>query len=272
MKQPAPMPGDYGQYGQKQAAPMPGDTSYGGYAQPPPAYSSNIGAQPASIPMGIQPATCKNCGTSFGVPEGAQSVSCPNCGTVHDQSGNVTINVTNNVNNYYPAQQPAPVATAAIAVSTPPPVAGVPMGVVYPAPVEVGDGPLSGYAPDQSKGLGHCCDVPCCGLQGERCCCNQYLFFTLCRQARHNGDGVCDSTVGHWCFYVWCYPFHIILDIIMAVLSPIVFTITFLWCFFTFFLCCCEHKEGPLVTACYLTSRSLSLSVFLMCVACCIAS
>jgi len=250
------MPGDYG-YGEKQAAPMPGD--YGNTS--PPAYSNNMASGPAAVPMGVMAVSCKRCGTSFGIPEGAQSVSCPHCQSVHDQNGNVSINVTNNVNHYYgggspPMQQPQPYPVS-------------PAAPVYPAPIIVKDGPLEGYAPDQQPGVGHCCD--CGHFQGALCCCNAYLFFTLCRQSRNFADdGVCDSKIGHYCFYTWCYPMHVICDIIMAILSPVVFLTIFLWCTITYFCCCCEHKGGPLSTACWLTSRSLTTSAFVLCMACCV--
>lgn len=255
----------------KQAAEMPtgwgGDTPTG--YDSPPAYSSNA-APPSPVPLGIVAVNCKKCGTHFGMPEGAQSVSCPGCQTVHDPSGNVVINVTNNIHHHYAAQGGG---GNAVAVAESP--AGFPIGpgnynpnspnAAYP--VEVPSGPLAGYAPDNEGGLGHCCD--CGEFKGEKCCCNSYFFFTLCRQPRTYSDGVCDSTVGHWCFYVWCYPLHIICDILMFLLSPFVFLITFVWCAVTYLFCCCEHKGGPLVTACYVTHRSLTMSVFLMCFACC---
>jgi len=271
MKQAAPMPGGYGDdSGSKSAAPMPGG-SYGntGYDTPP-AYSSNQ-APVSSVPLGIVAVNCKKCGTHFGMPEGAQSVSCPGCQAVHDPAGNIVITVTNNIHHHYAAQGGAvAVAEGNSANSVP----GFPVGpnnynpnVAYPVPVEIASGPLKGYAPDHDGGLGHCCD--CGEFKGEKCCTNSYFFFTLCRQARTFSDGVCDSTVGHWCFYIWCYPFHVICDIIMFLLSPFVFLITFVWCAVTYLFCCCEHKGGPLATACYITSRSLTLSVFLMCFACC---
>jgi len=271
-KQAAPMPGDYG----KQAAPMPSDYGNTGYQQPPPAYSNNVGN--GGVPLGIVAVTCKQCGTQCGVPDGAQSVSCPGCQAVHDSAGNVVINVTNNVHHHYAGQGGG---GNAVAVSAAPAqsnsVPGFPVGpnnyspngVAYPAPVPIAGGPLSGYAPDKQAGLGHCCDLGCCELKGDRCCANNYFFFTLCRQSRTYDDGFCDSNVGHWCFYVWCYPFHIICDIIMAIFSPFVFLLVFWWCVVTFFCCCCEHKEGPLVTACYITSRSLNTSLFVLCLACC---
>jgi len=269
-KQAAPMPGDYGAYGQKTAAPMPTDYGNGGYDAPP-AYSSNASPQPAGVPAGIVAVNCKKCGTHFGMPEGAQSVSCPGCQAVHDPAGNVVITVTNNIHHHYAAApQAAPAAVAVVDSNNA--VPGFPVGPnnfnpAYPAPMEIAGGPLAGYAPDHQGGLGHCCD--CGEFKGDRCCMNNYFFFTLCRQARTYSDGVCDSTVGHWCFYIWCYPFHVICDIIMALVSPFLFLFTFIWCSVTYLFCCCEHKGGPLNTACYLTSRSLTLSVFLMCFACC---
>jgi len=269
MKQAAPMPGDYGNtgaYGQT-GAPY---GSPGGYDAPP-AYSSNVSSQPAAsagVPLGITAVTCKQCGTHFGVPDGAQSVSCPGCQAVHDPAGNVVITVTNNIHHHYAGGQPGAVVAVAGSNNVPAPVPVVPANYnpPYPAPVEIASGPLAGYAPDQQGGLGHCCD--CGEFKGDRCCCNQYFFFTLCRQARTYSDGVCDSTVGHWCFYIWCYPLHVICDFLMAILSPFIFTITFIWCAITYLFCCCEHKGGPLGMACWITSRSLTLSVFLLCIAC----
>jgi len=224
MKQAAPMPDDYGNgYGQKSAAPMPdyGNTGY----DTPPAYSSSQSPQ-SSVPLGIVAVNCKQCGTHFGMPEGAQSVSCPGCQAVHDPSGNIVINVTNNIHHHYAGQQGGAVAVAEGHSANN--VPGFPVGpnnynpnVPYPVPVEIAKGPLAGYAPDQEGGLGHCCD--CGDFKGDKCCANSYFFFTLCRQARTYTDGVCDSTVGHWCFYVWCYPFHVICDIIMFLFSPIIF-------------------------------------------------
>jgi len=274
-KEAAPMPGDYG----KQAAPMPGDYGNTGYGSPP-AYSSNMGGGgPAPVPLGIVAVTCKQCGTHFGVPEGAQSVSCPGCQAVHDSTGNVVINVTHNIHHHYAGQA---AGGNAVAVSSSPNQAnsmpGYPVGpgnynpnaANYPTPVVVPDGQLAGYAPDKQSGLGHCCDLGCCDLKGDKCCANNYFFFTLCRQARtYEADGVCDSNIGHWCFYVWCYPFHVVCDILMAILSPFMFLICFIWCVVTFFCCCCEHKDGPLNTACYITSRSLNTSLFVLCLACC---
>jgi hypothetical protein len=263
MKQAAPMPGDYGNSGYgKSAAPMPSNT-YGNTYDAPPAYSSNMppaqDSSSSSIPAGIVAVQCKQCGTHFGMPHGAQSVSCPGCQAVHDPAGNVVITVTNNIHHHYaqPQGPPAGIVVAEVPAAT---------QVAYPA-VEVASGPLAGYAPDQEKGLGHCCD--CGEFQGEKCCANNYFFFTLCRQPRTYSDGACDSTVGHWCFYIWCYPFHIICDIIMFLMSPFVFLVTFIWCAVTYLFCCCEHKGGPLSMACYVTSRSLTMSVFLMCFACC---
>lgn len=271
MKQAAPIPGDFrntdSNYGQKSAAPMPDQYGNTGFDTPP-AYSAATQPVQSPVPLGIVAVTCKQCGTHFGMPDGAQSVSCPGCQAVHDPSGNIVINVTNNIYHHYAGNQ------AAVAIVEPQGVHGFPVSpnnfnanVPYPVPVEVPKGPLAGYAPDQQGGLGHCCD--CGEYKGDKCCANSYFFFTLCRQARTYSDGVCDSTVGHWCFYIWCYPFHVICDILMFLFSPIIFLTTFIWCAVTYLFCCCEHKGGPLSMACYVTSRSLTLSVFLMCFACC---
>jgi len=267
MKQAAPMPDSYGDGGWgKSAAPMPSD-SYGTGYDAPPAYSSNMAAGPEKgVPLGITAVTCKQCGTHFGIPQGAQSVSCPGCQAVHDPAGNVVITVTNNIHHHYAGGGGAVAVADSGQANTPPAAYANTPAVPYPVPVEIPSGQLAGYAPDKSDGLGHCCD--CGPYKGDLCCANNYFFFTLCRQARTYSDGVCDSTVGHWCFYIWCYPFHVICDIIMFLLSPFIFIITFVWCTITYLFCCCEHKGGPLGMACFITSRSLTLSVFLMCFAC----